>query len=284
MKKLFYSLLSAVLLAAAQAIPASADVKIVSEVTMKGLPEQAKTMQPGIDKPVTTMTLYKGDKQRTEAGGTITIYDCAADKLYTLDTTKKTYTVSSVGNALNAVADNPFLAMMKFETKAFVKPGTERKTIAGKAAKSYIYTAILKMSMEGGDPSISAMMPTITMKGIQWTTDAVTLPANCAKMLQSQFARRVPPFLASGMKPLMDQMATIKGTPLSNQVTVSFIVSAAAGGLPGMPKEPIITTTEVKSVSEEPLDESLFTVPADYTLVEAAQPGTPAPPPAGAVQ
>jgi hypothetical protein len=254
------------------AVPkAQADVKVVSEVTVKGAPAVAKDKLP--DKSITT-SYYKGDKQRVETGKSITISDLTNGKTYTLDPIKKTFTVFSLADLDKTMGDNPFLQMLKVETQTTVTPGTATKTIAGKNAKQFSYTTNFKMSMEGSDDqtaAIAQMLPTITITGEQWTSDDVKFPLDYQKIAQSNFARNVPPMMAKGMKEMVDKLAAIKGFPLSSVVTVSFILppNAPATLAANIPKDPIVTTTEVKTISEESLDDSLFVVPTDYKEVKA---------------
>jgi hypothetical protein len=72
------------------------------------------------------------------------------------------------------------------------------------------------------------------------------------------------------LKTLAEKIATIKGTPLSSRIEV--IIKPGDGKAPDVnvlpiPKDPIIVVNEVKSISEDPLADSLFTVPADYKKV-----------------
>ncbi len=246
------------------ACAARADVKIVSEVNVTGLPPQAQA-QVKQTFPQTVMTYYKGDMTRTELAGSVVLYDCLGDKLYTLDPAKKTYTIASVQEMMEKAG--PLMAMMKFDTTADVKEGGASKTIAGKPAKNFLFTANIALSMEG---TPAGMLPTTKIVGEQWVTNAVALPANCQRMMAASLARSAGPMLG-GMKPLIEKMATMKGAPLSSKVTVTI---TAAQPLPGLPTDPIVTTTEVKAISEEALDDALFKIPADYKKVEP----TPAPP------
>ncbi|MDX1933836.1 MAG: hypothetical protein SFU56_14655 [Capsulimonadales bacterium] len=260
------------------AASAYADIKFVAEVTVKGAPTATKANLP--DKSVTT-SYYKGEKQRIETekpgGKTVTISDLATGTTYTLNPAKKTYTVFKLSDIEAMTADNPIMQMLKIETQTTITPGTATKSIAGKNAKQYTYNTSFKMSLEGGDDQIAAfaqMMPTITIKGEQWTTEDVRFPVNYQKIAQTNMARSIPPMMAKGMSEMIEKMATIKGFPLSSVVTVSFILpkNAAPQAAASMPKEPIITTTEVKSISEENLDDSLFELPKDYTEVKTETP------------
>jgi hypothetical protein len=251
---------------------ARADVKIVSEVTIKGAPKAAQAQVS--DKPFITTVYYKASRQRTETDKGVTITDLDGDKFYTLDPVKKTYYVMSSKDIEKMAAENPMLAMIKVDTSTTVTPTAETKSIAGKMAKKYAYTTIMKMGMEGADDSISAMLPIITINGEQWTTEEITLPVDYRKFAQSNFMRSMPPMMAKGIKDMVDKMADIKGIPLSSIITVTVKPSEKAPpqAASAFPKDPIVTTTEVKSITEGPLDDALFTVPADYKEVKAPAP------------
>lgn len=270
----------AVMGAAAALLTASmarADIKIVSEITITGMPAAARQSAPGVsDKPMTTTVYYKGSKQRTETGNTVQIYDAAADQMYTLDTDKKTYSVISPSKMLEGVAGNPFLDMMKFDTTASVKAGGATKNIAGKPATNYVYSATIKITMDNLPPEAAGSLPTMEMKGEQWATESLSLPSAFQKAGLNNMARRMPPMMVKGMKPLIDELAKIKGAPLSSRMSMSFIVPPGSPAAGSVPKEPIVTTTEVKSISEETLSDSLFEIPTGYKKVEAPKtPGIP---------
>jgi len=127
-------------------------------------------------------------------------------------------------------------------------------------------------------------MPTVEMTGEQWTTDAIPFSANCAKMRAANMSKKMPPLMLKGMKTLVDKMGVITGLPLSSKVTVNIKLPAAAAGLPGAPSGPITTTNEVTEVSDAPLADELFAVPADYKKVDAPKPAaTGGPAPGGAI-
>lgn len=257
---------------------ARADVKLVTETTFTGVGQN----NPG---PVAGAIYYKGDKQRTESGDQVTIYDCGADTLYTLNAKAKTYTVTTSPGAQGAAA-NPLLAMMKIDTKEVSlapQPGT--KQIAGKDASRYTYTLVLHIAPS--DPSLADYVPSFTtsIQGEQWTAASLAPPATCARMARMLLTRNLPPTMAgagSGIKVLADKAAEMKGLFLSSRVqfTVKPDAKSADTGVP-LPKNPIVVATDVKSLSEAPLDDSLFTVPTDYKKIESGTPGA-APPPVAA--
>jgi hypothetical protein len=259
---------------------ARADVKIVSETTVTGLPDTLRTGSDtgNIDpkKPIASTVYLKGEKRRTETPVQTTIYDCASDTVYTLNTTDKTYTVSTLAKSVAAdtAGSNPLLSLLKIETSGVaLTPQKLVKNIAGKSASSYTFGMTLKM--RPADPSLSEMIPNLvtTIKGEQWVSESIAAPAACERMAKSSFmnALPIPTALAgTGLKTLSEKMALIKGTPLSSRIEVT--IKPGDGKAPDVnvlpiPKDPIIVVSEVKSISEDTLADSLFTVPADYKKV-----------------
>ena len=242
---------------------ARADVKIVSELNVTGLP-QSQTRQKF---PQSVTTFYKGDKSRTELGNKVTIYDAATDKLYTLDPANKTYTAMTPQEASQKGAG--LLALLKVDVTADVKEGETIKTIAGKQARSQTFTATIGLGFEG---SPTGSLARVKIEGEQWATDAVMLSAAAQRVAAAGFAQSLGP-LVQNAKPLTDKLATLKGTPLSRRV-VATVTSDQE--LPGLPDGPVVATLDARSVSEGPLDDALFAVPADYKLAETPPPAAPA--------
>ena len=278
---------------------ARADVKIVSETTITGMPDALKSSASGsgIDptKPVPSTLYLKGEKRRTETPGQVMIYDCVADAVYTLNASNKTYTVTTFAKNMESTAstDNPMLSLIKIEAgEVALTPQTAVKTIAGKASTSYTYGMTLKM--HAADPSLSEMIPNLvtTLKGVQWVSENIAAPPACAKMSKASLMNSlpIPPALAgNSLKSLSEKLATIKGTPLSSRIEVTIKAGdskAADANVFPLPKEPIIVVNEVKTISEDPLDDALFAVPADYKkvdiLAKPTAPVAPAPAPAPA--
>jgi hypothetical protein len=252
---------------------ARADVKIVAEVKTTGMPTNP-SLPTNANKPVTQTVYYKGKKQRVEVYGIVSITDSETGMTTILDPAKKTFYVSDPAEVAKAMAANPMLAMIKMDTTAVdVKSGGQSKTIAGKAAKNYKVSATLKMGMEGGDDAMASMFPTVLVKNEQWVTEGIALPISVVKDSAEQYTKNLPPFFQKGLKPYIDKMGTIQGFPLASTVIMEFVFANGSPGIPGIPKEPIVTTTEVKEISEAPLDDALFTVPSDYKKVEPPTPG-----------
>lgn len=253
---------------------ARADVKIISTATTAGAPKQMQGNFPGAgDTPQTIVTYYKGDRQRTEIGDKITIYDGPTDKLYTLDAKTRTYTVSNVGDVANG-APASILAMLDIKTTAAAQATGETKTVAGKPAKKYLYTALLTFSLKGAEETRTPTLPSVQIQGEQWTTESLVTSAPVERMQRLNFLRRIPGVEQGSLRPLLEQMATIKGLPLYNRVTVrTAAVSKMERETAAEAKKngkgdgtlTVVTITEAQQIREEALPDSLFTIPEGYT-------------------
>ena len=70
------------------------------------------------------------------------------------------------------------------------------------------------------------------------------------------------------LHPLVDRMSRIKGLPVYSTLT-----SSGRPGPGAAASESITITTEVKSLSEEALTDSMFAIPPDYREISVAKPG-----------
>lgn len=257
---------------------AFADLKVVSQVTVKGQPKAAQAAGVPGDKPVTTTTYYKGDKSRTETDQGAFITDLANDKMYTLDLAKKTFTVTSLQATAKAASDNPFLNNIKVASKTTVTPGTETKALLGKTAKRTDYTSDFAISIEGNE-TLNAFMPKISIQGQMWNDETLMLPGDPRKLAQATYSRMLPAQIRQGVAEMSDKLGTMKGFPLLSVITVTVTPPKDAPDFvkEQMPKEPIVTTSTVTSISEEALPDSLFVVPSNFKEEKTA-PATPAKP------
>lgn len=231
---------------------ARADLKLVSQMTLG-------------DRSTTTTTYYKGKKMRSETtDGQISIFDTALGKMYLINTKEKTYQEMDMA----AVANNPMIQMMDVKSNVVVKPGGKTKNILGKPAKNYLFTAKLTFSFKkemmdklaaqngGKAPAQLPQLPVVSIQGENWVTDAIKLPTgtmNPANIMQA---------MSPGMKSLVDKLSAIKGVPLESTQTVTTT------GNPMLAKMgPQVIKNVPRSLSEAPLPDSLFKVPAGYTKV-----------------
>jgi hypothetical protein len=255
---------------------ARADLTVVATVRVNGAAAQA--MAKPRQQVVTTY--YKANRIRTETGKTVSIYDTDTQQMYSLDPEKKTFRVTSLKNVTGTMAPG-LLSKLKFNATADTREVAEEGVIAGKPARKYVCSATIGMSVEGMP---QGSFPTTRIQIEQWATDAITLPGEAHKWALPLARMTGPLESMDGMKPLVEAMAKIKGFPLSNRITTTVVATPTTqAGIGRTPTGPVVTTTEVQSVSEEALSDALFEIPKDYTKVErAASPTTLAPPKASA--
>ena len=235
---------AAVATVAATAPAAYADLTMVTKTT------SGSTTQ-------TVTNYYKGTKFRSESKDYIILVD-GKGQILMLNPAKKTYMVLSLGN-------NPMLQMFDLSSSVDIKPGGKTKTILGKPTKNYLYTATIKMSLKkaaldqmkarGAQMRQPPQMPTIVLSGENWVTEAVNVPRGAVANSLSGLSAM------PGMNAIMQKFATMKGVPLESKVTTTF-----KGGPPSL--KPQTTTTLASSLSESPLSDALFQVPAGYTKQE----------------
>jgi hypothetical protein len=234
---------------------ARADLKVVSTMTNSGT-------RSGGPRTSTVTTYYRGKWTRTETPQNVIIVDNALGKIYSLNPSEKTYNVISFAD----LGKNPLMSMMDMKTTVSLQPGGKTKTILGKPAKSYTYTAVLQMSlkkealqrmagMNGGTaPSKPPTIPPVTIKGVSWVTEAVKVSAGASSAALATLSQM------PGMKVLAEKLGSVRGVPLEQEMTV-----VASGGPQGNVKQ--TSVTKATAIDESPLPDSLFKVPAGYREV-----------------
>ena len=115
-----------------------------------------------------------------------------------------------------------------------------------------------------GSPQRGGMaMPTTEMEGEYWLADASLLPEGSKSPALPLLVDTVP---ASGiLKSLNDKMTKLKMIPLSSKV----MLRTSAYNPNGSSRALTVLTTQVTSIVTTPLDDALFTPPADYQKVDA---------------
>jgi hypothetical protein len=226
----------------------------------------------GMNANATTKQLYKGNKLRTEAGGQVTLYDAATDRITVLQPEKKTYYVTTAKKMSEGMA--PFMSMMDISVSGDVKPGGQTKTLLGKPARNYKYTITIKMKAKGGNkdiPNFGAVG--MVMQGENWVTTAVSLPNPQA--FQKASAAMSGQGMMPGMEKVMEKMTKIPGLPLLTTMQMGMDMSqvklpkdAKGGKKPQAPPRQTIRQ-EVVSLSEKPLDDALFAPPKGFRQVPA---------------
>lgn len=276
---------------------ARADVTIVTQTTVKPVVTSSKT-EAKTEPPTTTVTYYKNDKQRTEEGKTVTIFDGTRDVTYTLDSDAKTYTEAK--GLLNAAFGDDkdflsFLSGIKADSKTVVEPGKQTRTIAGQKTRNYHYISLFTFDVtpeyfatQSSDDKekIRAILPiTVTVDGEEWTAENLRAGSESnmrrATKEMGSFAALFPN-TGIALQNYVKQMAAIKGIRLlsTRTTTITLPQGGSAAMLAGLspnaiPIGPTKTTEETKAISTAKLDDALFTVPADYKKVNAADAPTP---------
>jgi len=270
---------------------AHADLKVVQEMSVTGLPNAAAAPgAPDLREPIVTTTFFKGDKSRVETSGTILINSGGpnAQQMTLVPATKTYYVTPSVSDTLKAMPG--FGDQFKFSATGNVRKTDVTRTILGKTTIDYKFYVAMKMSMPALGASAESMMPTITMSGDQWTTDSLDISGTLSGSQTDLLGKTLGPLVMGGMSDIVKTMSKIKGFPLLGTMSMSITFpkgsDLGAAMAKAMPSK-MVMTNEVKSLSEDPLPDDLFIIPTDYTKVDApanplipAAPAAPAPAPA----
>ena len=148
------------------AVPVAADVTYEEQTTMGGIMQMM-----GMGKPTKSTTRVAGDFMRTDNGDEATITDLAGEKIITLDTKKKTYSVMTFAEMKQKMeqamatlqgkkAEKPKGADVSMKTDVKVTDTGRSETIQGVACKQYLLE--LDMSAKSEKEQQSGTMSTVT--------------------------------------------------------------------------------------------------------------------------
>jgi hypothetical protein len=256
-----YRLLPA-LLALAVAATATADVTIKATATGKGL---------GMSGDTSNVTYIKGLKMRSEAASgkasNVTIFDVDAQKMYILNDKKKEAEVWDMA----AFTQEMSQAVSVESVRATMTPNGQTKTINGQTTDGYDIEIVVPTVL-GGPGGVPV---TMLLKGVSWIAKGSPGSADYAAFYQGAAEKgwifndprqaKGAPGQAKAMAQMYAEFAKIGGMPLESQMDIKAdgegpiaAMMAKMGG--------ISTTTVIDSVDTAPLDDTLFQVPADYTL------------------
>jgi hypothetical protein len=232
---------------------AHADVKLVAHLHI----DQGGTTRP--DQIVTTY--YKGSLIRAESGDAVTLTDTKTGLTAVLIPSSKTFKQYNNDQLGRNTSE---LQGLKVDGHANVTQTSEHKVIAGKNATKFVADVDLTMTNAN---NVGYTQHT-TMHIVRWTTAdlAIAIPPEVlAKFSVEQRAFQG----ISGMEGVNKELAKITGVPLSSEVTIKseFTGPQGVGGVPPPMTEDI--NTDVESVDESDLDNSLFQIPPDYKKVSA---------------
>lgn len=306
--------LTAALCAQLQSV-SRADITVVSNVTVTGqfIPTQREGSSTLIPYPQGDVTVYyHGDLERLEAGGTVTLFDTAKDRVTIINSTNKSYIVLPLKKTLaelNPPADPALASKVESNisviTNVSIAQQTDKKTIANREALKTTMLASADLMQEsqssgtvrgfgrgggrggygrgggstgggGQTPSPNttgrrAPLPTYQVEGEYWMTGEIPgLEAgvkNKKELLTPSYLTTlaIAPTISTLVRPVTEKMAAVKGYPVMSRISISRVLTNQDSGTP---PDPVVITTEVKSITEGALSESLFKVPDGYIEVK----------------
>jgi hypothetical protein len=105
--------------------------------------------------------------------------------------------------------------------------------------------------------------PSAQIQGEYWLVDAALLPASDKSPLLPLLQQTIS--VGPVLRELNGKMVKMKLAPLASKTTVTMTVPNADS------QEPLVTTMEVKTITEEALDDALFRVPNNYTEIKPSR-------------
>jgi len=103
-------------------------------------------------------------------------------------------------------------------------------------------------------------VPSLQIEGEYWIADAPVLGTKMKNALLPSFIQTVPP--GAFLSPLTDKLGKTKGFPVTSKVIVTTTSPRS------VTPTTVTITTELRSITDGPLDASLFQVPDDYKKVD----------------
>jgi hypothetical protein len=250
-------------LAAALATPARADLKLIQNVSGKGL---------GMTAGSVTTTYIKGLKMRNDSvnGDTIRsmIFDVGNQKLYIFDSKKKeaeVWEMADFGAQATAIADPS-------QMTTSIKPNGQTKQIANKTASGYDMN--ISMPMRLGDDK-NGMPMTVTLSGPVWIVRGAPGTEDYLGFYKAAAEKGFifgDPRSAKGasgqmkaMTEMYRQLALTGGVPYETEMNIKMggdgpmaAMMARMGGMSAL--------TTVQSAETSSLEDDLFLPPAGYKL------------------
>jgi hypothetical protein len=256
----------AVLLGSAS--PSRADFKIVSDVSLKGLP---KPEQSTTERGTGPLTLYyKGTKVRAEREGSGKVSIVDEGKVYVLDVKAKTYYIADS----KGVSDQP----VSMTPKMIVTKTSETKTLLGKQAVRYNIDGSIEFQPSGaggaggkfgqkraggagrsrGGGGLGGGQLSADLSGEIWSDPTSKVSAVTLFQAITSIGGESGSALYKQLSEGLGDAGLILGCTL--RIKPPSIVARRIGE--------ITLTIDTKSVQEQPLEDSLFQVPSDYKKVD----------------
>lgn len=263
---------TALMLAACTAV-VRADVTITQTTSVEGGPA---AMAGAAATPKTT-TRIKGMKQRTDidvAGQSIsTIVDLTTKQVAILMHTQKT--VRIVTGSADQV--RPQIELPKMDST--LEPTGRSQVIDGVQCDEYAFATSMEMGSMGAaqmPPEAAAMMQgaTMKMKGSVWVAKSVPGAGEYSAFMTSAAKANLTSLVSgaasgnnSSMERMMNAMAKLNGLAYMTEMTMTV---EGTGQFVDMMKQmgDMHVTTKVSSISTDPIDDGIFVIPSDYTVIK----------------
>lgn len=250
----------AVVAVLAMAAPLGADVTILQTTTGKGL--------VGLDGESTTM--LKGGRMRVESvmrgKRTITIIDLDKQQFISLNEDKKEAEVTDMASISQSMQ-----AFKASDVRARVTPTGNKKAILGYDAAEYEMQVAVPFQVPegGGDMQLSIVMggPVWVSKNAPGAADVQAFYRTAAEkgfVFTDPRAAKASPGQAKGFLEMYRKMAEA-GMPLVTTIQMKFEGGGPMAGMMSKMGGMNMTTTVLK-ITEGPIDDALFGVPAGFKV------------------
>jgi hypothetical protein len=279
-----------------------ADIKVVSKVTFtvatQGTPTTSGSPPSQPVPPQQVTVYYRGGNARTEIQeGSITIFNGKEGKVYLLNPAERTYVVKSVSEFCDPARSRTTSGSVSLKASSDItlSPGVGARTCAGIPTSPYEVsgTVILGAHKSGSGRSLlqglgglpglgslgalagiagggrhggesrnsdSGVKPKkFEISGEYWMSESLKLPdERKASPLAAIYSdTQIQNFV---FRPLSDSLSKLKSLPLDSRITVA---SLSDDGV----QHTVTRTATVISVSQDPLPDNLFIVPAGYSKI-----------------
>ena len=265
---------TALMLAACTAV-VRADVTISQTTSVQGGPAQ----MAGLSVTPKTTTRIKGMKERSDveiAGQSFSmIVDLTTKQIAILRPDQKTVQIVTATDGVRPQIQLP-------DASASMEPTGRSQVIDGFTCDEYAFTTAIPMASLANaqtqlPPEALDMLQGVTMKmkGSVWVAKSIPGAEEYAAFMGAASKADLTSLISgaasgnnSAMARMMDAMAKLKGVAYMTDMTMSFEGTGQFVDMMNqMGGSDMHATTKVSSISTDPIDDTVFTIPADYTVI-----------------
>jgi hypothetical protein len=251
--------LAMVVICAAAASPALADVKLTATIGGKGM---------GMAGSGESVTYIKGMKMRTDSSmagrQTASIIDVGAQKMIVLNPGKQEAEVYDMTAMAADMAKNVDMSAAKVS----MTPNGQTKQILGRQTTGYDLSITMPMAAGGMNMDIVLSGPAFIAKDAPGGADYAAFYKAAAEkgfFFTAPQQAKANQAQAKSMAEMYRQMAAIGGLPYSSEIQIKF---AGSGPMAAMMEKMggVSMTTTVTAVATDPIPDSTFEVPAGWKV------------------